>query len=170
MKPGLKLIFAAIFCAMSVTGMAQEPDCVCCSVSHFQFDFWLGEWEVENRDGKIVGESSIQKLENNCLISERWEGKNDFSGRSYNYFNPETQTWNQLWISNNGEILKLEGRAENNKMILTGELISDPERNYKNQIVWTAMEDGTVTQEWMLLSEDDEVIENLFFGIYRRKN
>ncbi len=164
------ILLTAFVCAFSFAGVAQSDDCPCCSKSYDQFDFWLGKWEVKNKDGRVVGQSSIQKLESNCLVSEKWEGNNNFSGRSYNYYNPETDTWNQLWVSNNGEILKLEGKAETDKMILTGGLISDPEGNYKNQIVWTAREDGTVTQEWLLLSEENEVIKNLFFGIYHRKN
>ncbi len=156
------------FLTSSFAIKAQTVECVCCISEYNQFDFWLGDWVVTNRKGEIVGWSKIQKLENNCLVSEKWRGTKEFSGRSYNYFDPEKKAWNQLWISNTGNILRLEGQFEKNKMVLTSPLQSGPKGSYKNQIVWTPKGDSTVTQEWLRLFEDDEKNDTLFFGVYHR--
>lgn len=134
----IKRIIVLIFLTATFPVLAQKEECDCCSSEYDQFDFWLGDWVVKDRQGKLLGTNKIEKLEGNCLVSEKWNGTNEFTGRSFNYFDPERQTWNQLWISNTGNIIKLEGRFRNNKMILTGPLQSNLKGAYKNQIVWTS--------------------------------
>jgi hypothetical protein len=162
------VLFVTIL-AIPFKGLAQEIDCACCTSQHDQFDFWVGEWVVKNNKGKIIGYNTIRELENNCLISEEWSGVNKSSGRSYNYYDPKTETWSQLWISNSGNILKLEGKLEDGKMVLTGPEVSGAKGTYRNQIVWTPREDGTVIQEWIILSEGGKKKEVQFFGIYYPK-
>lgn len=154
--------------ATSLSISAQTDTCTCCNPNYNQFDFWVGNWVVKNRIGKELGRSKIQKLENNCLVLEKWSGTNNSSGRSFNYFDQESKTWNQLWLSNKGNILKLEGQIKNDKMVLTGPWERSQKGSYRNQIIWTPQEDGTVTQEWILLFEDDDENDTLFFGVYHR--
>ena len=40
-----------------------------------QFDFWLGEWEVCDPDGKVVGHNSIAPLYDGCALREEWRGE-----------------------------------------------------------------------------------------------
>lgn len=162
-------IIPLVFLALPVLGSAQEDTCACCKAVNDQFDFWVGDWTVKNRAGETIGRNTIRELEDNCLISEEWQGIKNSSGRSYNYYDPEKQSWNQLWVSNTGNILKLEGGLVNGKMILTGPMQTNEQGSYRNQIVWTPQEDGTVTQEWIILSEGDVKADTLFFGIYYPK-
>lgn len=152
-----------------VVSFAQEKDCACCDVEHDQFDFWVGDWVVKNSKGEIIGYNTIRELEENCLISEEWSGVNNSSGRSYNYYDPETDTWNQLWISNSGNILNLKGKLENGRMVLTGPPKQNEKNTYRDQIVWISNEDGTVTQQWNVLPEGSEKSETVFLGIYHRQ-
>ncbi|MGB7787017.1 MAG: hypothetical protein WBL27_13020 [Salinimicrobium sp.] len=164
-----KWVFRSCFLLIGVLptwSFAQEKDCACCDTSYSDFDFWVGEWIVKNSKGEIVGKNTIRKLEDNCLISETWTGVNDSSGRSYNYYDRKKATWNQLWISNTGNVLKLEGKLENGKMVLTGPVESGAKGTYRNQIIWTPKNDGTVTQEWVIMTNEDKDKERLFYGIY----
>ena len=158
-----------ILILLPLNSFTQEKDCACCDIHYDQFDFWVGEWVVKNNKGEIIGYNTIRELEGNCLVSEEWSGVNNSSGRSYNYYDPKTETWNQLWVSNSGNILKLEGKLEDGKMVLTGPEVSGEKGTYRNQIVWTPREDGTVIQEWIILSEGDKKKDIQFFGIYHRK-
>src|SRR4051794_31757889 len=36
-----------------------------------QFDFWIGEWNVEVA-GKVVARSSIRRIEGSCIVLEHW--------------------------------------------------------------------------------------------------
>lgn len=131
---------------ISFSSFAQESDCACCTTKHSQFDFWVGDWEVFNEKGEKGG-----------------------TGKSYNYYDPSDATWNQLWISNSGNILKLKGKAELNKMILKSEPVDGKKGRYYNQITWTKNMDGSVTQLWEIYDLDGNLLSNTFKGIYRKK-
>jgi len=148
----------------------SQTKCPCCTDNHFAFDFWVGDWVVKDTLGKPLGENSINKLENNCIINEHWKGAGGGTGSSYNYFDSKDSTWNQLWIDNSGSILKLKGKAEPNKMILKSELQPGKKIDwYYNQITWTKREDGTVSQVWDIFDKDGNLLNTIFYGIYHPK-
>ncbi|APG61013.1 hypothetical protein [Christiangramia salexigens] len=161
-----------IFCLLffiSCLNFAQGQECACCTVNHIQFDFWVGDWEVFNTKGDKIGENLIKKLEDNCIINENWQSVSGNSGNSYNYFDPKDSTWNQLWLSNDGTILKLKGELVNNKMILKSEPVSSKKQVYYNQITWSPNSDGSVSQIWETYNTEDLLLNTLFNGIYKRK-
>ncbi len=162
------LITLALFLC-TLFGQAQTK-CNCCTVNHEQFDFWVGDWDVYDTSGKKIGENKIEKLENDCIVSEHWKGATGGSGRSYNYYNAVDSTWNQVWISNSGNNLVLKGKAATNKMTLKSELNKNEKGNYYNQITWTKNEDDSVTQLWEVLNENGESLSIAFKGIYKSKN
>ena len=43
------------------------------SAEHKQFNFWIGEWNVQNARGQPVGTSRIELIENGCIILENWD-------------------------------------------------------------------------------------------------
>ena len=102
------LIFCLLF-FIPLFASSQSNNCACCTPEHSQFDFWIGEWDVYSDKGEKLGENFIEKLEDNCIVSENWKSVKAGTGKSYNYFDPSDNTWNQLWISNTGTILKLKG-------------------------------------------------------------
>tara|TARA_R100000789_G_C2955914_1_gene136472 strand:- start:84 stop:329 length:246 start_codon:yes stop_codon:yes gene_type:complete len=55
-------------------GLSQAP-CNCCTQDHKAFDFWIGDWKVYNDEGEKIGRNTIDKLEENCLVSKRWKGE-----------------------------------------------------------------------------------------------
>ena len=163
-----KLLYFLLFFIPFITS-AQESDCACCTPQHSQFDFWIGDWEVFNENGEKIGENLVEKLEDNCILNENWTGEKGGTGKSYNYYDPSDETWNQLWISNKGNILKLKGKSEGNKMILKSEISEGKRGKYYNQITWTANADGSVTQLWEIYDPEGKLINESFKGIYRAK-
>ena len=161
------LVSLSVF-LLSIFGMAQTP-CNCCTDSHQQFDFWVGDWNVYDVSGQKVGENKVEKLENDCIVSENWKGTGGSSGRSYNYFNTTDDTWNQVWISSSGNNLVLKGKASPNKMVLKSELITNEKGDYYNRITWTKNDDGSVTQLWEILDKEKKPSSVAFEGIYKRK-
>lgn len=153
-----------------LTAISQEEGCACCTPEYTQFDFWVGDWEVFNEAGEKIGENLIEKLEDNCIVNENWTGEKGGTGKSYNYYDPLDQTWNQLWISNTGNILKLKGTASKNTMILKSELSTGEKGKYYNQISWTKNSDGSVTQLWDIYDPQGNFLSNAFKGIYRKKS
>ncbi|MBT8320006.1 MAG: hypothetical protein KJP01_07745, partial [Gramella sp.] len=125
---------------------------------------------VFNEQGEKVGENLVQKLEDNCIVNENWKSVKAGSGKSYNYYDPADTTWNQLWISNTGNILKLKGVASKDKMVLKSEIIKGEKGAYYNKITWTKNPDNSVTQLWEILDPEENLLTTAFKGIYRKKN
>ncbi|MFD1094834.1 hypothetical protein [Salegentibacter chungangensis] len=161
------LLSAILILTFNLPAFAQ--DCACCTDSHKAFDFWVGDWEVYDTKGNKIGENSIKKLEKDCIISEHWRGAKGTTGRSYNYYNSQDGTWNQVWIDSQGQNLVLKGKAEENRMLLKSELTKGKDgTEYYNRITWTKNSDESVIQLWETLSKEGKVIKELFKGIYKK--
>ena len=100
-----------------------------------RFDFWIGEWDVFV-GGQLVGSNSIKPILNHCALSEEWASAGGGFGRSYNYYDTGTRTWNQVWISDSGSFVEFEGEARDGGMFYTAETINPA--------------DGSVTQHKFL--------------------
>jgi len=155
---------------LSHTGFSQDK-CNCCTVAHQQFDFWIGDWNVFDTTGTQVGENTISHLEDNCILSEYWRGISGTTGRSYNYYNQQDSTWNQVWVDNNGGNLVLKGKGKPGKMVLKSELIPGKKiAFYYNQVTWTLNKDGSVTQLWEIYDQTGKLLSTAFLGIYKKKS
>ena len=68
-----------------------------------RFDFWIGEWDVEDSaTGKTVGRSAVQPIAGGCGLLENWTALNGFAGKSINAYNPVLRHWQQFWIGYSG--------------------------------------------------------------------
>ncbi len=145
-----------------------QTQCQCCEENHRQFDFWVGNWVVKDTLGNKVGENTISKVEANCVVMEKWKGTGGTTGMSMNYYDRLDNTWNQVWIDSQGNILKLKGIFDSGKMILKSDLIKREQQKYYNQIVWSPNDDRTVTQLWETRDSNGRHLKTLFKGIYSR--
>ncbi|MBD3223118.1 MAG: hypothetical protein GF313_00200 [Caldithrix sp.] len=168
------LILSLCFSLISIPYLSAQDDdpCPCCSNSYKSFDFWIGDWVVYNTEGEVIGTNKIVKMQDGCVVQENWKASNGTNtGTSYNYFDTSDSTWNQLWISNTGNILELKGNLDSDgNMVLTSGLINSPKGRYYNQIIWSKNDDNSVTQQWDILNEQGDLINHAFKGIYRKKN
>lgn len=169
MKHKEKIIFLFLIFVFTLSIQAQDQ-CKCCTTSYDQFDFWVGEWDVFNKDGKQVGTNIISERQDNCVLVENWKSSNGkITGTSYNFYNSETGFWEQLWLDNQGGVLKLKGKKEGNQMILYGDKAGNGDGSYTiDRITWTAINDGTVRQLWEK-TKDSIQWNTVFDGLYKKK-
>ncbi|MDC6352461.1 hypothetical protein PP178_12950 [Zeaxanthinibacter sp. PT1] len=165
-----RFFFWCMMVMMTVSVRAQEADCPCCSVVYQAFDFWIGEWEVYNRDGSIAGTNIITKVEDGCGLREEWKSANGtFTGTSLNFYDKKNGQWKQLWVDNAGNHLDLRGNPVQNGMVLSSEPFRGQDgKMYVNRISWTANPEGTVRQLWEVL-QGEEVASVIFDGLYTPK-
>ena len=145
--------------------------CACCTEDHRAFDFWVGDWEVRDSAGNLLGTNRIEKLHGGCLLLENWEGNRPGStGSSFNFYNPGEDRWEQIWVDPSGTILKLYGGRLGNRMVLRSEPFEDAE-GYPGQprISWTLLSDGSVRQLWEVV-QGTEVLRVLFDGLYKTRH
>lgn len=166
----LKKIFLsgtiALFFGLNCFAQNQNP---CNSEAHAQFDFWLGKWDVYNTQADtLVGKNHIKKILNSCVIEENWEGGSGFKGKSFNTYNPENKTWNQVWVDVSGATYLFSGKFENNEMRLKGNTVKNG-----NKILFTLTftydpEKKTVRQVWKASTDDGKNWNVWFDGTYKK--
>lgn len=172
MRP-LTLIPAAlgfIFFVLPVSAQQPPSPCPCCDDAFRQFDFWVGDWEAFTGD-KLAGTNRIVILQDSCVIQENWISANgNYTGTSYNFFDPQTKKWHQTWIDNQGGNLLLSGAMEGKSMVMYSGKMKDKEGNdHVNRITCTPTSEGGVRQLWEISSDDGKTWKAVFDGLYRRR-
>lgn len=151
------------------TQTASAPPCS--NPEHRQFDFWIGEWEVQDSTGKILGHNTISRTLNGCALHEDWtSASSGYAGNSYNLYDATQKQWHQTWVDTQGTLLQLDGEFKNGKMILTGETIGQNGSPILNRITWEPLAESRVRQLWESSSDHGETWRVLFDGIYIKKN
>ena len=170
---------------MTTTANAQDPTpaptpaaaaaapAPCSASERRQFDFWVGEWEVKNPKGQVVGHSRIESILGGCAIAEHWSsatgnGAND--GKSYNFYNADLKRWEQYWVDASGSRLLLSGGFGGGSMVLEGrqDLPGKDGVHKRERITWTPNADGSVRQLWESSVDEGKNWTIAFDGLYRR--
>jgi hypothetical protein len=86
-----------------------------------QFDFWVGEWEVYNPQGRRVGSSVIQSVASGCGILENWTDGFGGTGKSINFYDPGEHKWFQYWVGQNGSPSRYSGVYRDGALRYVGE-------------------------------------------------
>ena len=164
------LLATVLILAWSAVALAQDASqpAPCSSSQYRQFDFWLGEWKVTDKDGKLLGHNSITSILGGCGLEENWKSANGKStGTSYNIFDGGRKVWHQTWIDNSGLLLTIEGGIRDGSMVLDGRT-RGPKGELRQRITWTPLPDGRVRQFWETAPPDGE-FKAAFEGFYARR-
>ena len=162
-------MFASALTLASLLGTPSNAATPPCATGPFrEFDFWVGDWDVRDAEGKTAGVNRITNEENGCVIIERWRSEQGGHGQSYNYYDPATKKWNQLWIGL-GILLHMDGGFADGSMRLEGPLqYLTQDKTTRLRGTWTALPDGRVRQLFEE-SEDGGKTWNLWFDGYYTK-
>lgn len=139
----------------------------CSSAEHRQFDFWLGDWNVRDPQGTLVGTNLITREFGGCVLQEHWAGGN-MTGGSFNIYRSGTRQWHQSWVDSNGTLLMLDGELKDGKMTLLGEGKRGG-RLIQHRISWEPLRDGKLRQLWETSSDGGKTWSIAFDGRYERK-
>jgi len=146
----------------------QPPPCV--SPAHRHFDFWLGEWEVRNPQGKLAGTSRITAILGGCVVHERWSGAGGSNGESFNILDQTTGRWHQTWVDNGGLLAQFDGGlSPQGAMILEGTGRGPKGEPARSRMTFTPRPDGTIRQHWENSIDGGATWQTSFDGIYRRR-
>ena len=150
--------------------VAQAQPAACTGSPYSQFDFWVGDWEVTNAQGAVVGQNTITKILKGCVLHEHWRGSTGSSGQSHNIYDLQTEQWHQTWVSDNGLLLQLDGALdERGRMVLRGETVGQDGDVVLNEIAWERLPSGQVRQVWRTSSDAGATWQTVFNGLYTKK-
>lgn len=135
----------------------------------YEFDFWIGRWEVRAADGSLAGHSTITRRDGDCGVEERWESIAGASGGSISFYTPSMEQWRQVWVGSGGTLFDISGGIVDGEMRMQGTLeYTAIDRVSAFRAAWIPLEDGVVRQ---LLEEYDSVTQAWrvwFDGYFRR--
>jgi hypothetical protein len=132
----------------------------CRAAEYRQFDFWVGNWDIQNLNGTSNGSSVVSSVLGGCAVLENYFGD---AGRSISAYDNATGTWNQFYVASGGGILLLRGGFQSDSMILSeqrGPVINDI-------WTWTTIDANTVKQHQRVFFNG--VPSGGFVGIYVRR-
>jgi len=165
MLNGKLLLLMSVLIVTTPGAVAQPPP------EARQFDFWIGEWEVKEPDGKPAGTNTITVVAGGAGLLENWTGDplaGGGSGKSLNAYNAAKGQWQQFWVGSGGGVLELSGALVHGGMVLAGEHVVRGQRLLE-RITWTPNADGSVRQHWQQSTDGGASWRTVFDGLYRRK-
>jgi tetratricopeptide (TPR) repeat protein len=133
-----------------------------------QFDFWVGEWDVQTSQGQHAGSSSVQKILGGCVILENWTGLGS-QGKSFNAYNHALKKWQQYWVDDSGTTTLYTGEVVGNQMRYVadaGTQNGQPAR----RMTFTKLDDGKVRQLGETSSDGGKTWTVGYDLFYVRKN
>ncbi len=135
-------IFLLFACCMlvpmpGITATAgQRPAIPCTDTPYHAFDFWIGDWDVlETGNSAKVAHAQIDSILNGCVLREDYRANDGYEGQSFTIYDNSRNVWHQTWVTTQGTLLEIEGKAENGRIVLSG-------RNQKGELVrgtWEAV-------------------------------
>lgn len=175
--PRSALLFLALAALPAAAALGQTPTPApapppppCASAEYRQFDFWLGDWEVEAK-GKVAGYNKISRLYGDCILREEYRTANGaYVGTSLNGYDAARKLWHQTWVDNQGLVLLLDGRFEQGHMRLEGKSPTPDGGTQLDRITWTPNANGTVRQHWEQSTDGGRSWTTAFDGLYKKKS
>ena len=132
---------------------------------YHQLDFWIGDWDVTSPGAPGPVHSHIERLLDGCIIQENWMPPGVTGGKSWNFYNPATKMWEQVWVAPAG-VLKLQGTFHDGAIRYesTTALAGGGER--RDKLTFTPMEGGRVHQFWVQSTDGGKTWTTSFDGVY----
>jgi hypothetical protein len=141
----------------------------CLAPEYRQFDFWVGDWDVLDPAGNVVGTNDITREYGGCVVQEHWQarGPRKQVGSSFNTYNPATRQWHQTWVDSTGGFLLLDGAFAEGRMTLAGDMHTR-RGLLRHRITFTPEPDGRVRQFWDTSADGGKTWTVSFDGQYVR--
>lgn len=130
-------------------GAGASPSAPCSSAEYRQFDFWIGNWEAYDRDGKLLGRTLIEKIEQGCVLQEWWRGNgpDNGAGTSLSMYDRKHGLWRHVWTSARGNFAPIDGGWQQGRMLMTGYFVNDKGEREFHRTVWEPVPGG-VHHRW----------------------
>lgn len=149
---------------------APAPRSERCAASPYrEFDFWLGDWDVYDAQGTLVGQNLVTREQDGCLLVEHWTARRGGeTGTSFNYYDVRDQRWHQLYIDNSGNAgayPAMAGRLDNGRMVM----LTPDTNDAFSRWTWFVVSPGKVRQMAERSQDHGGTWQTTWFSTYVRK-
>jgi hypothetical protein len=167
------ILLIAVVCYGNILHAQKLP---CSNPVYRQFDFWIGEWEAFDTNGKKAGDSKISIILDSCIILEEWTSASiqqglRYAGKSFNTYNAGTKQWQQTWADNAGGSNEyLLGKFENNQIIYSSTPFNfSKDTTAIRKMTFTNLSPGKLRQHGEISKDNGESWSTEYDLEYRRK-
>ncbi|MEE9226505.1 MAG: DUF1579 family protein [Acidobacteriota bacterium] len=146
-----------------------DPPPPCSRPEAGQFDFWVGDWDLEWGEGK-TGTNSIHKVMGGCVITEEFDGSpsSKLRGMSVSSYDPIKKKWKQTWVDNQGGYLDFVGEYRDGKMVLQRNATFEG-KPILQRMVWYAITENGLKWNWERSRDGGKSWETLWKIAYTRR-
>jgi hypothetical protein len=148
------LVLFSICCEAIAQQKPVPPPKPCTQPEASQFDFWLGDWNLEWGNG-AHGRNVIKKTLDGCVIQESFDGgtSSPLRGMSVSTYNPRLGRWQQTWVDNQGGYLDFVGGSDGARMILQRKATINGQE-FLQRMVWYDITPDALMWNWERSSDD----------------
>lgn len=111
-----------------------------------QFDFWIGQWDVFNPQGRKDGTSVIERFAGGCGILENWTSALGSGGKSINFYDPQASKWFQYWMGADGNPQRYAGVYRDGAIRYEGEPYTQNGKKIITRLTFFNIDANTVRQ------------------------
>jgi hypothetical protein len=137
-------ILISVFSAEAKTPAKTTSASACAAPVYRQFDFWLGDWDTFESDkpNSPVARNHVTRILSGCVLLEDYSRTGGLHGQSFTIYDASRGVWHQTWVTNEGELLVIEGGFHDGQMVLSGvqHMAGGKERQVRG--VWKPVADG----------------------------
>jgi len=140
----------------------------CSDAVYQRLDFWVGEWEVRNPEGKLQGTNRIERTLGTCALREHWTSAAGGEGESLFYYHRSETRWKQVWVTAAGFVKeKAEVKDDDGPGVRFQGEVTYPGRGVVlDRTTLTPEEGGKVRQVIQISGDGGETWRTTFEGIY----
>jgi hypothetical protein len=93
----------------------------CAAAEYHQFDFFAGDWDAYDvgAPAKVVARNRVTPMLGGCALRENYEEPGGHKGESFSTYDGGRHVWHQSWVTNDGQLLLLDGHCDGRRMVLT---------------------------------------------------
>ena len=144
----------------------MKPAAACVDSAHHQLDFWLGDWDTFDSaalNQPSVARNHAEAILGGCVLREVYEQTDGLVGQSFTIYDADRRRWHQSWVTNQGQLLVLEGTLQGSRIVLDG--IDHGKHDAMIRVSWEPQAHGV--REIATRSVDDGKQWQLFDTLFR---
>ena len=117
---GAVLIAASARGRIAGTGGAMQTK-PCATAEYHQFDFFAGDWDAYDvgAPAKVAARNRVTPMLGGCALRENYEEPGGHKGESFSTYDAGRHLWHQSWVTDDGQLLLLDGQFDGKRMVLT---------------------------------------------------
>ncbi len=151
---GLVAVALVMLPAMAPVRAFALPDAKPCTRPEYrQFDFWVGDWNVTEKDAATsTAHVRVDRILGGCVLREHYEDDTGAVGESFSTYDVGRRVWHQTWVTNRGRLLTIEGGEQEGGMRLAGSYYLENGDEVRVRGIWSPM--GSNVRETAVTSSD----------------